>query len=176
MSGMSAQVGDSGHQPKCASIGIPRIHAGEDVNYMVSMIPKELIDVCWSDASPLLEKATLRSNGRFDVPSLHAEILRGHQQLWAVFKGDEVVAALTTRIITYPKIKALAIVFCGGRFLVEWGKDMHSLLKRFARDMGCQKMEITGRRGWLKRLEDEGWKPNYALMELDLTEVGHGFR
>ena len=68
-------------------------------------------------------------------------------QLWR--DGDTI--AVTT-IIRYPRKTTCLIVLAGGS--LETLRRCLPLVEEWARHQGCQAMEVTGRKGWLRELKD----------------------
>jgi hypothetical protein len=58
--------------------------------------------------------------------------------------------------------------FCGGDELDTWKKPMLALLRMFARDSGCEAIESTGRPGWAKVFQNDGYKATWVTYELPL--------
>jgi len=143
---------------------------GEEV-VSVTMIPQRYLGECWDRVEGYLKKGTDYSYGRFDVPSLKAEIENGFQQLWVAFVGEnDIFCAFTTQVIVYPLKKNLSIVFLGSD---EWSSKhrkervMDACIKH-AKDVGCRGVEITGRRGWERMLRPMGFKPSYIVVEKEV--------
>ena len=63
----------------------------------ISAIPCRDLGLLWRDAWPLLERAATRTNGGTKEEVVQT-LLRGDAQLWGVFDGDEMIAAVTTQI------------------------------------------------------------------------------
>jgi hypothetical protein len=64
--------------------------------------------------------------------------------------------------------------FCGGVELKNWKDPMLSLLRRYAKDMGCDGIESTARRGWAKVFQNDGYKGIWVTFQLPLEGVNHG--
>ena len=65
----------------------------------------DAVDIVWADASKLLNMAIQTSKGKYHIDDIYSDITKGFYDLWLIIddKGDDkVVAAITTRIITYP--------------------------------------------------------------------------
>jgi hypothetical protein len=73
-----------------------------------------------------------------------------------------------TNVITYPQRKLLGMQFCGGDELDTWKEPMLALLRMFARDLGCEAIESTGRPGWAKIFQNDGYKATWVTYELPL--------
>jgi len=72
------------------------------------------------------------------------------RQLWVVWDGEQVIAAVMTRIIRLKSAddaKACQITAAGGLSVHRW-KDLISTIEAFAKQEGCRKVTIEGRPGW----------------------------
>jgi hypothetical protein len=41
---------------------------------------------------------------------------------------------------------------------------MHDSVVQWAIDQGCEGMTLTGRKGWVKALQNNGWKPQQLIL------------
>ena len=41
---------------------------------------------------------------------------------------------------------------------------MHESVVQWAIDQGCEGMTLTGRKGWVKALQNNGWKPQQLIL------------
>ena len=143
---------------------------GEEV-VSVTMVPQRYLDECWDRVKGYLKKGTDYSYGRFDVPSLQAQIENGLQQLWIAFVGEnDIFCAFTTQVIVYPLKRNLSVVFLGSD---EWSsfhrkECVVDAFTKHAREIGCQGVEVTGRRGWERMLRPMGFKPSYVVVEKEV--------
>jgi hypothetical protein len=88
--------------------------------------------------------------GTHNEDDVLAGIYSGKFVLWV---PDDQSAALVSEIITYPRLKVLNCFLGGGSL-----HGLQSLEKRitvFAHQMGCTKLRIIGRDGWLRVLGGE---------------------
>jgi hypothetical protein len=90
--------------------------------------------------------------------------------LWVAFDEGIFKGIVTTQVVTYPQRKLLSMHFCGGTQLKEWKVPMLDLLKKFARDMGCDGIEAVGRPGWEKVFEQDSYKALWVTFELPIGE------
>ena len=58
--------------------------------------------------------------------------------------------------------------FCGGEDLISWKDPMLALLRRFAKDVGCDGIESTARPGWAKIFQNDGFAAHWITFELPL--------
>jgi hypothetical protein len=132
----------------------------------VSAVPPEYIDTCWSQIEQYMEKAARYTYGRFTADDIYESVVEHGYHLWVAFEGKEILGAVVTQFMIYPKRKTLSMTFCGGKRLHEWKAPMLKLLQRFAVDMGCDAVEATARKGWAKIFKDDGYKEQWVTFEL----------
>jgi len=115
-------------------------------------------DMAWS----LIDHAV----GRQDTHSLEDvqdAVASGKAQLWC---GER--SALVTELVVYPRKKVCRIWMAGGE-LGELHHEMLPAVEEWAKAKGCAAVEIIGRRGW-DRVLDDYRQPHTVLMK----EIGDG--
>ena len=136
----------------------------------VSLVPAQYIDTCWEKIEAFIAKAAEYTYGRYTVSNIYDLVMDGEYQLWIAYDGKDFKGAVVTNIINYPQRKLLGMQFCGGEELSTWKDPMLDLLKRFARDSGCEGIESTGRPGWAKVFQNDGYKATWVTYELPLEQ------
>lgn len=134
----------------------------------VSLIPPQYVDSCWGKIEGFIQKAAKYTYGRYTTDNIYDMVVEGDYQLWVAIEGTEFKGAVVTNIITYPQRKLLGMQFCGGEELTKWKQPMLDLLRRFAKDVGCEGIESTGRPGWAKVFQNDGYKATWVTYELPL--------
>lgn len=135
----------------------------------VSLVPVFAIETEWPRVEKMLEVATSMSAGRYDIGHLKEKLLTGEFQLWVIFdKRFEIVAAITSTFTVYPKCKFLSGQFLGGDRLADWKDKFCRIFHNWGRDNGCKAVELTGRAGWSKVLEPNGYREIYRTYQKDL--------
>lgn len=138
----------------------------------VTLVPPEHVANVWPKAAPLLERATKTVRLRADVLDLFEHCLKGYNHLWIVFdeeNDNEIVAAVTTQIIEYPRYKTLSIQYMGGKGMNEWFKDGLAVMEKWAKECGCETIEGYGRDAWLRFTKGSGFKKAYVTFEKEIT-------
>jgi hypothetical protein len=136
----------------------------------VSLVPHEYVDTCWDKIEDFIAKAAKYTYGRYTVGNIYDLVKESDYQLWVAYDGKDFKGAVVTNIINYPQRKLLGMQFCGGEELDTWKPQMLDLLKRFARDSGCGAIESTGRPGWAKVFQNDGYKATWVTYELPLEQ------
>lgn len=131
--------------------------------------PKLLPDV-WPHVAPLLDKAVTLNPEIIDLGDVYTASLSGVYVVWVAVDEETgaFVGAVTTRILTYPKTKALAMDFIGGSRMKEWLHLAQEAVEEHARRNGCTHLEGYGRRAWSKYLEPIGWNQAFITYKKEL--------
>tara|TARA_R110001583_G_scaffold182357_2_gene340121 strand:- start:30068 stop:30505 length:438 start_codon:yes stop_codon:yes gene_type:complete len=143
----------------------------EDVFFTV--VSPDLIDHCWPGASEMLEKAVNHSGGRYELSDLKFQLDNNSQNLWILYRGsDEMIMAMTTMFVHYPKKKFLNVTFCGSgnkeMAAVKYKDIFVPKINEWASLHDCHGVEVVGRKGWAKILESYGYKTTYYTLEVEV--------
>lgn len=154
-------VRDISREPRVRKKNAPR-----KITHTITIAPTTYIRTLWNDVSDQLERAVVRSNGRWTMEALYYSIESGHQQLWLAFDDDKMIDGVgTTEILDYPQGKMLAIQFLGGNKFNDWVWEMLEKFNAFAKDSGCVGIEATARQGFWKWLSQDDFKQSYVVYE-----------
>ena len=106
----------------------------------------------WATVRPMIASAC---DDLTDPESILRAILRGDKQLWIAVADGSIVAAGATEIVNHPKGRVCLITHIGGSRMDDWIAHQDTLAE-WAREHGCDFMEVCGRKGWARAL---GWEP-----------------
>ena len=101
----------------------------------------------WAIASPMLQSA-LEYQDTHDIHDIKAALDDGSAQLWCGWKS-----CVGTEIVEYPKMNACRIWLAAGD-KSELLSRMLADIEKWAKNQGCSKIEVVGRKGWLRVLQD----------------------
>jgi hypothetical protein len=132
----------------------------------VSMVPAEYVDTCWTKIELFVEKAAEYTYGRYSASNLYDMVKDGDHQLWVAYDGGDFKGIVLTNVMNYPQRRVLCMGFCGGIELKDWKTPMLDLLKRYAKDMGCDSIEAFGRPGWANVFKNDGYQTKWITFEL----------
>lgn len=104
---------------------------------------------------PELEAAMDHNGGTHTFDDLTAMVLQGRLRMWTT----ENSIALT-EVIEYPRQKHYHVFAAGG----DLGEIVATIpqVEQAARDAGCCKLTVSGRRGWVRALASEGWAEQFT--------------
>ena len=135
---------------------------------MMSAVPKEAVSAVWADVARVMNKSVDTSNGKYHIDDLFHGIQNNIYVLWVIMEEEEVIAAITTRIIEYPGKRAMAMDWIGGSKMGKWLPVAQETLERFARDNNCTHLEGYGRKAWGRWLGKYGWNPEYIAYRMEI--------
>ena len=132
-------------------------------------VPFDMVDDFWDQVIPFVDKALEHGHGEFEAEDIHEALLSKDMQLWVIYEEPEnnIVLAVVTQIINYPKIKVCRIVTLGGESHLLWEKKLF-ILEEWARENGCVRMEAYCRDGLQRKLNKLGYEKLYNLCGVNL--------
>jgi len=110
-------------------------------------------------------KAIVYDDFSYDGRNLLDGILKKDMQLWISWK-DKVESAVLTQIIEYPKFKVCRWFLAGGSKLHLWLDEMTKQVEEWSKQNNCKRIELVGRRGWIKKLKD--YEAKHIVMTKEL--------
>ena len=134
----------------------------------VAHIPQDHVDRLWADAAPLLEKAQRRVADKMDLDDVLNDLRGGSLQLWMVVVNGVLMAAMTTRIVSYPKKKNLLINLIGGYEMDRWMPRAIDVFVDTAKSLGLNGIEAYGRKGWEKVVKKTSFVEVFTNYEMEI--------
>lgn len=109
----------------------------------------------WRHHAKGIEEALERCGDPATLSEVEAEVLAGRAQVW----GDRDALIVTQLIPGY----------C--HFWIATGEldavvELSRKIRAWAKAEGYEKATLTGRRGWVRALQNEGWRERAVLMEI----------
>jgi hypothetical protein len=124
------------------------------------------VNEIWPQVRPLLENACHRTSLNA-FADFEADILAGRSLVWLAWNGSAIEAAAATALTNSDLGKVCVITLCAGRGMTRWLKLIGGI-EAYARDEGCTRIRIFGRKGWLRVLE--GYEARHVVMVKELRE------
>lgn len=131
-------------------------------------VPPDHIGLIWPEAEVLLAPAIATAGGRYEPSDIYEQLQTGELLLWIAAEDMVPVAAITTRIMRYPRCRAMAMDWIGGSRMREWLPLAQATLLRYAKQNDCTHLEGYGRKGWSRWLRRFGWEPEYIAYRMEL--------
>lgn len=134
----------------------------------ISAVLPDHIPAIWPMVEPMLQKALNENPGLYTTDDLKQDLLTGTQSLWIMYNQGEIDAACTARIAQYPIGRVLCVEWLGGERMAAWLEEALEMLEVYAADMGCDRVEVYGRKGW-KILKKYGWRDSAAIYRKEIN-------
>lgn len=119
-------------------------------------VPSDTARAVWPLVRDWIADALERGNDLDTPEDVLARIESQEYQLWIVHDGGP-CAVFVTRIYSGSRGTALVAVCLGGRGMDAWLFAVEDVIARFAKDKGCSRIYLHGRRGWVRQLASYGW-------------------
>lgn len=109
----------------------------------------------WAGISPILKRATDRTEGRYEPMDLLRSAMMGRVGIWLIEDGDQLLGVAVVEMRLHPEIqprvKDLEISFIAGDRLNEWCGQFDAAMAELGRVHGCKSVRTTvGRPGWAR--------------------------
>jgi hypothetical protein len=108
----------------------------------------------WDRARRILAPA-IEHGGTHNERDVFDAVVSGAAQLWML--GD---SAAVTEIVSYPRVKACRMWLAAGN--LEEILEIERQIEDWARGIGCARLEMIGRKGWLKKLKH--WRTDARVL------------
>jgi len=138
---------------------------GADTTVMPFFVGADAWPTFAERVKPHLARMASGSGGRYEVYDLMHAITSGQMQLWLALEGADILCAMMTQLIVYPRMRALRCIGVVGHRPRRW---MHLLerVEQCAREhMGCAVMESLHQPGHERLLRTGGWVSWHVLSE-----------
>lgn len=129
-------------------------------------IPREAFMQAWPAIADHIPGIVDRSGGRVSARTLIKEVADGILHVWTVWDGQSVRAVVGAEVGHAPTgLKICTVNFAAGRDSHEW-LHLLSEIEDWARQIGCNKVEMWARKGWARKLP--AYRMTHVLLEKDL--------
>ena len=128
-------------------------------------VAPENIGAVWPMFRKYCDRVLPMTRRRRCATRLLFDLMNNDEILWLAMDRAEVIGFTTSSVVQYDDVKLLQVRLLAGDRFDEWIDDMHERLERFARDNGCDGMELIGRRGWVRKLARFGWREAFVTCE-----------
>ncbi|WFU53861.1 hypothetical protein QA639_29970 [Bradyrhizobium pachyrhizi] len=132
---------------------------------MLACVDPGQVRKIWPHVASLLRLACHRTElDAFE--DIEADVLSGRSLLWLAWGGQAIQAAAATVLINSEIGKVCVITACGGTGMKRWLPLLDGI-EAYARDEGCVRMRIYGRKGWLRVLD--GYREKHVILDKEIA-------
>jgi hypothetical protein len=127
------------------------------------LIPTASVGWWWEDAIPFVEKVIAKSHGYLKAVDVLDRLKEGRYRLWMAWRADP-VGVVITEFCDYPQKRTCIVRVLGAHFMPSEWRAFLARIEAWAKQNGCQAMEVFGRKGWDRKLDD------YTLQQVVLRK------
>lgn len=95
---------------------------------------------------------------------IYGSVFSGHMMVLAVGSSHLIDMTVICQVARYPTCDILQVIIACGRNMEKHLQPLAGALEVLARQVGCERVEIFGRRGWARKLRP--WRPSYEVVQL----------
>ena len=138
-------------------------------------IPKEEINKVWVLAKPYVDDALVYSNSHHHSDHFKNLMVQGKLQLWLLWDDkkntiqEKMNGVVVSEIINRSIKKVFHLPIVTGKNRQRW-QHLIEKLENFAKDQGCDCMELIARPGWQKILNKHNYFKTHVVLEKNLKE------
>ena len=142
-------------------------------DFIVSAIPKTMIDVIWGKVHPHIIRPIELSHGEVTEEEVRKSLSSGKTMLIVISEGEDIIAVNTLDVRIFDSGKrVLYIPLTGGDKLDLWMPKFLDVAKAIARDYRCEELRgLAVRKGWMKKLAPMGWEEVHTVISCNVGEV-----
>ena len=131
----------------------------------VFCLSAEQTDALWDEYAHHLERLELR--GDCLALAIRDDLKCSRKQLWGYQQDGKILGVAITSVIETPRGRALEIYGAAGTATApEQLDETLEEITRWSKSIGCRRIRILGRKGWLQRIK--GLKQTGLVMEMDI--------
>ena len=132
---------------------------------IISYVPPQDAGMIWKQVEPLLMKGMKYDDHSHSGKDLYDAVLEKKMQLWISWNGY-VESAILTQLIDYPNFRVCRWFLAGGKNLHAWLDEMTHQVETWAVANEVKRIELVGRKGWIKKLKD--YEEKHIVMTKEL--------
>ena len=138
--------------------------------YEVSGVPYYELSNILPKIDKYLDKVIPYTGGRYAREDILEGIENRILDLWVPINVEKntVDGVVVTQFTVYPRKKVFTILLCCGAYLNEWYNPLFELLYQVASLNKCDLAEVMGRKGWVRKLKDIGFKQTMWIVEREI--------
>ena len=135
---------------------------------LIVAVPKQDIEGLWPVIKPFIDRVLEYTFGEYIAEDVKDKAINGNVVFFIVQIDGEIKSVLSTELIETPYKKYLNIITTSGDDFNEWGEDTLNTLINVAKEQGAEDITIVGRKGWLRKMKQYGFKHKYTALTLTL--------
>lgn len=133
---------------------------------MIRYITTDKLESYWPVLAPLIEPAL---DEEIAIEDVYHQAMDERMAIMSIADGGEIVASCVCEFVDYPQLRALRVVALGGKDMKKWLSQLIEFLDTWAIEQKMDRVEQMGRDGWMRVLNEYGYKKRYTFMTKELS-------
>ena len=134
---------------------------------MIAAIPPDQIERMWHIIGPGIERCLDKGIGLQSAAGIKRSAIAGDViVLSADVKGIHLATVIAQ--VNEGSRRVFEVGLAWGEKLVDWNEEIEGTILRLARELNCDSVAITGRRGWVRYLKKRGFTEKMVTVTRNL--------
>lgn len=142
----------------------------EEAEPQFAVIPADKAFEMWPYINEHFDRALEHAYDNLPAEHVLARVLTGELYLMVVTRDADIVASFTFERVQNRAGATLHCMTLAGEDVDWWVDPFIATWKKLAREMGCNRISIKGRRGWERYAREKGFKHMYTIMHQELEK------
>lgn len=126
------------------------------------------LDVVWPKVSDFINRAIERADlPEFTMTQAYIDIYTDKAELWIFHDAERIWGIVVAKFLHINNYPVYDLYITAGDEFERWARMIEPIEQR-ARELGARRLDISGRRGWLRTYRDIGFKELYTTMGKEL--------
>lgn len=131
-------------------------------------IEHEKIDQIWPRIKDHIQMALDHSKGELSINTLKKRLDENRSLLLLASDGADILASIVCELVDTDSGRVCNIVTAGGEKADTWLDEWYNQIVPIAKDQGCVRISLNGRKGWEKKLKKYGFDYAYTTLHREL--------
>lgn len=122
----------------------------------------------WPKVMEFIKRAIDRADlPEFNLTQAYLDVASDAAELWVFHDKERVWGIVVAKHIIVNRFPIYDLYITAGDAFEKWA-DMIEVIEARARELGAKRLDISGRRGWLRAYRDVGFKELYTIIGKEL--------
>lgn len=132
-------------------------------------IESKQINNIWPRVKDQIDSALKRSKGELSLETLKNRLLNKESLLLLATDNLVILASIVCELVDTDNGRVCHIVAAGGKNADTWLDEWYNQIVPIAKDQGCVRISLNGRKGWEKKLNKYGFEYAYTTLHRELA-------
>ena len=128
----------------------------------------DALPMVWSKVQEFVERAVERADlPEFNLTQAYTDVATDEAEMWVFHDEERVWGIVVAKSIIVNRFPIYDLYITAGDDFERWAHMIEPIEAR-ARELGAKRLDISGRRGWLRAYRDIGFKELYTTIGKEL--------